>query len=172
LSRGVSKLFFVDNETLKKVAALFGEDAVRVVEILQGVDEIVDIEIADKTQIRLNLVRKALYRLYDHSLVALRQSRDKDTGWFIFNWRLQPDQLEGFIVSQKRRVLEKLETRLEYEKGHEFYTCQTLGCKRFPFEEAFELLFKCPTCNKPMIYINNDWMVEILTRKIEQIKVL
>jgi len=172
LSRGVSKLFFVDNETLKKVAALFGEDAVRVVEILQGVDEIVDIEIADKTQIRLNLVRKALYRLYDHSLVALRQSRDKDTGWFIFNWRLQPDQLEGFIVSQKRRVLEKLETRLEYEKGHEFYTCQTLGCKRFPFEEAFELLFKCPTCNKPMIYINNDRMVEILTRKIEQIKVL
>jgi len=71
LSGGVSKLFSVDDETLKKVAALFGEDAVRVVEVLQGVHEIVDIEIADKTQIRLNTVRKALYRLYDHSLVAL-----------------------------------------------------------------------------------------------------
>jgi len=165
-------LFSVDNETLKKVAALFGEDAVRVVEVLQGVDEIVDIEIADKTQIRLNMVRKALYRLYDHSLVALRQSRDKETGWFIFNWRLQPDQLEGFIVNQRRRILEKLETRLEYEKSHQFYTCQTLGCKRFPFEEAFEILFKCPACNKPMMYVNNDWIVEILTRKIEQIKVL
>ena len=82
----------MEDETLKKVAALFGEDAVRVVEVLQGVDEIVDIEIADKTQIRLNMVRKALYRLYDHSLVALRQSRDKETGWFIFNWRLQPDR--------------------------------------------------------------------------------
>jgi transcription initiation factor TFIIE subunit alpha len=162
----------VDNETLKKVAALFGEDAVRVVEALKGVDEITDIEIADKTQIRLNLVRKALYRLYDHSIVALRRSRDKETGWFIFNWRLQPDQLEGFIQNQKRRVLEKLETRLEYEKSHEFYTCQTPGCKRFPFEEAFELLFKCPACNKPMMYLNNDRIVEILTRKIEHIKVL
>ena len=151
---------------------MFGEDAVRVVGVLKGVDEIVDIEIAEKTQIRLNIVRKALYRLYDHSLVALRQSRDKETGWFIFNWRLQPDQLEGFILNQKRRVLEKLETRLEYEKSHEFYSCQTLGCKRFPFEEAFELLFKCPVCNKPMMYLNNDWIVEILTRKIEQIKVL
>jgi len=172
LNGGVSKLFLVDIEMLKKVAALFGEDAVRVVEALKEVHEITDNEIADKTQIRLNMVRKALYRLYDHSLVALRQSRDKETGWFIFNWRLQPDQLEGFILNQKRRVLEKLETRLNYEKSHEFYTCQTPGCKRFPFAEAFELLFKCPVCNKPMMHLNNDWIVEILTRKIEQIKAL
>ena len=81
---------------------MFGEDAVKVVEVLKGVHEIIDIEIADKTQIRLNIVRKALYRLYDHSLVGLRQTRDKETGWFIFNWRLQPDQLEGFIQIQKR----------------------------------------------------------------------
>ena len=172
LSGGVSKLFFVDNETLKKVAALFGEDAVRVVEVLKGVHEIVDIEIADKTQIQLKMVRKALYSLYDHSIVALRRSRDKETGWFIFNWRLQPDQLQGFILNQKRHVLEKLEIRLEYEKNHEFYSCQTPGCKRFPFEEAFELLFKCPACKKPMMYLNNDRIVEVLTRKIEQIKVL
>jgi len=75
----------VGDETLNKVAALFGEDAVRVVETLKGVHEITDNEIADKTQIRLNMIRKALYKLYDYSLVALRQSRDKETGWFIFN---------------------------------------------------------------------------------------
>jgi len=161
----------MDDETIKKVAALFGEDAVRVVEVLKGVQEIVDIDIADKTQIRLNMVRKTLYSLYDHSIVALRQSRDKETGWFIFNWRLEPDQLAGFIQNQKRRVLEKLEIRLEFEKNHAFYTCQTLGCKRFTFEDAFSLLFKCPTCNKPMMHINNDWIVKILTKKIEQIKV-
>jgi len=170
--RRFKNLFFVDDETLKKVAALFGEDAVRVVETLQGVAEITDNEIADKTQIRLNMVRKALYRLYDHSFVALRQFRDKETGWFIFNWRLQPDQLEGFILNQKRHVLEKLETRLEYEKNYEFYSCQTPSCKRFPFAEAFELLFKCPICNKLMMHIHNDWIVKILTQKIEQIKVL
>jgi transcription initiation factor TFIIE subunit alpha len=160
----------VDDETLNKVATLFGEDAVRVVEVLKGVHEIVDIEIAEKTLIPLKMVRKALYTLYDHSLVALRQSRDKQTGWFIFNWRLQPDQMEGFIRNQKRRVLEKLETRLDYEKSHEFYTCQTPGCKRYPFAEAFELLFKCPTCDKPLNHINNDLIVKALTKKIEQIK--
>ena len=153
-----------------KVAVLFGEDAVRVVKVLKGVDEITDNEIADQIEIRLNMVRKALYRLYDHSLVALRQSRDKETGWFIFHWRLQSDQFRGFITTMKRHVLEKLETRLEYEKGHEFYSCQTPSCKRFPFEEAFELLFKCPVCNKPMVYLNDDRIVEAITRKIEQIK--
>ena len=161
----------MDNETLNKVAGLFGEDTVRVVEVLKGVHEVTDNEIAEKTQIRLNMVRKALYSLYDHSLVALRQSRDKETGWFIFNWRLQPDQLESFVLNQRRRVLEKLETRLEYEKNHEFYTCQTLGCKRFPFEEAFELFFKCPVCSKPMMHFNNDLFVKVLTKKIEQIKI-
>lgn len=153
-----------------EVAALFGEEAVRVVEVLKEVHEIIDIDVAAQTQIRLNTVRKTLYRLYDHSLVGLRRSRDKETGWFVFHWRLQPDQLEGFIFNQKRRVLEKLETRLRYEKNHEFYSCKTSGCKRFPFEEAFELLFKCPTCNKPMAHINNSHIVEVMTQKIAQIK--
>jgi transcription initiation factor TFIIE subunit alpha len=164
------KLFFVDDETLRNVAALFGEDAVRVVEVLKEVYEIMDNGIADQTQIRLNMVRKILYRLYDHSIVALRQSRDKETGWFIFNWRLQLDQLEGFILNQKRRVSEKLEIRLEHEKTHEFYTCQTPGCKRFPFEDAFKFLFKCPVCDKPMTYLNNNWIIKTLTKKIKQIK--
>ena len=163
-------MFSEDVETLKKVVALFGEDAVKVGEVLERVVEITDIQIADQTEIRLNTVRKTLYKLYDHSLVALRQSRDKETGWFVYHWRLQPDQLEGFIFSRKRRVLEKLETRLEYEKSHEFYSCRTPGCKRFPFEGAFELLFKCSACNKPMVHVNNGKIIEVITRKIEQIK--
>ena len=164
------ELFFVDDGTLQNVAMLFGEEAVRVVEILEKVDEITSFQIADQTEIRLNTVRKILYRLYDHSLVGLRQTRDKETGWFVYHWRLQPDQLEGFIFNQKRRVLEKLETRLGYEKSHEFYSCKTPGCKRFPFEEAFELLFKCPACHKPMVYLNNGDIVETVTQKIKQIK--
>ena len=163
-------LFIAGEEELKKAVALFGEDAVRVTEALECVDEITDIQIADQTEIRLNMVRKTLYRLYDHSLVGLRRSRDKETGWFVFHWRLQPDQLEGFIFNQKRRVLEKLETRLRYEKSHEFYTCKTVGCERFTFEEAFELLFKCSACDKPMSHVTNDKIIETLTRKIEQMR--
>ena len=102
--------------------------------------------------------------------MGLRRSRDKDTGWFIFHWRLQLDQLEGFILNQKRRVLEKLEARLKYEQKHEFYYCYTFGCKRISFEEAMELVFRCPTCSKPLMHFENGKIVSALTKKVEQLR--
>jgi len=162
---------FIDDETLIKIAEVFGnEDAVKIVDVLKGVDEITDEEIATKTGIRLNFVRKILYKLYDHSLVGLRRSRDENTGWFIFHWRLQPDQLEGFVLNQKRRILEKLETRLRYEKNHDFYYCSTPECERIPFEEAMELVFKCPTCNKPLMHYDNNQLIDALNKRIEQLR--
>jgi len=171
LSKRVTMLSTIDDATLIKVAEALGEeDAVKLIEILKNADEITDDEIANKTGIRINSIRKILYKLYDHSLVSLRRTRDPKTGWFIFHWKLQPDQLEGFILSQKRRVLEKLNIRLEYEKNHDFYYCYTPGCRRIPFEEAIELVFKCPTCGKPLMHYENNKIVEALTRKIEQLR--
>jgi len=161
----------IDDITLMKVAEALGEEeAVKLIEILKNSDETTDDEIANKTGIRLNSVRKILYKLYDHSLVSLRRTRDPKTGWFIFHWKLQPDQLEGFILSQKRRVLEKLNIRLEYEKNHDFFYCHTPGCRRIPFEEAVELVFRCPTCSKPLIHYENDKIVQSLTQKVEQLR--
>ena len=164
-------MLFVDDETLTKVAEVFGsEEAVKIIDTLKGVNEITDDQIASQTGIRLNSVRKILYKLYDRSLVALRRSRDENTGWFVFHWRLQPDQLEGFILNQKRRVLEKLQVRLEYEKSHDFYYCFTLGCRRFPFEEAVEIVFRCSTCNKPMMHFDNGRLIETLNKKILELR--
>lgn len=164
-------LYFVDDKTLVKVAEAFGsEEAVQIIDTLKETGETTDDQIANQTGIRLNSVRKILYKLYDHSLVALRRSRDQNTGWFIFHWRLQPDQLEGFILNQKRRVLEKLETRLAYEKNHDFYYCSTLGCRRVPFEEAVELVFRCPMCNKALMHFDNGKIIGALTKKVEKLR--
>ena len=161
----------VDDATLMKVAAALGEEeAVKLIENLKNSEETTDDEIANKTGIRLNSVRKILYKLYDHSLVSLRRTRDPKTGWFVFHWKLQPDQLEGFILSQKRRVLEKLGVRLEYEKNHDFYYCDTPGCKRVPFEEAVELVFHCSTCGKALAHYENRKTVQQLTAKVEQLR--
>lgn len=168
---GFIMLSMIDDATLMKVAEALGEEeAVKVIEMLKNSGEITDDEIANKTGVRLNNVRKILYKLYDHSLVSLRRTRDPKTGWFIFHWKLQPDQLEGFILSQKRRILEKLNIRLEYEKNHDFYYCRTPGCKRVPFEEAVELVFKCPTCGKPLTHYDNEKIVKVLTQKVEQLR--
>ncbi len=161
----------IDDATLMKVAMAMGEEeAVKLIEFIKNVDEITDDEIASKTGIRLNLVRRILYKLYDHSLVSLRRTRDPKTGWFIFHWKLQPNQLEGFILSQKRRVLEKLNVRLGYEKNHDFYCCDTPGCKRVPFEDAVEMVFHCPTCGKSLSHCENGKLVLKLSEKVEQLR--
>lgn len=170
-SKRIIMLSNVDGATLVKVARALGEDdAVTLVDILKDAGEITDDEIANKTSIRLNSIRKILYKLYDHSLVGLRRTRDPKTGWFIFHWRLQPDQLEGFILSQKRQVFEKLDLRLAYEKNHDFYYCYTPGCKRVPFEDAIELIFKCPTCGKPLMHYANERMLNALSKRVEQLR--
>ncbi|MCL2134633.1 MAG: transcription factor [Candidatus Bathyarchaeota archaeon] len=161
----------IDDATLMKVASALGEEeAVILIEHLKVSDETTDDEIANKTAIRLNSVRKILYKLYDHSLVSLRRTRDPKTGWFIFHWKLQPSQLEGFILSQKRRVLEKLSVRLEYEKNHDFYYCYSEECKRVPFEEAVEVVFHCNTCDKPLIHFENEHMISKLLEKVETLR--
>src|SRR5512136_1546899 len=158
----------IDDATLMRVATALGEeDAVKLIETLKNGDETTDDEIASKTGIRLNSVRKILYKLYDHSLVSLRRTRDPKTGWFIFHWKLQPDQLEGFILSQKRRVLEKLNVRLEYEKNHDFYYCGSKECKSIPIEETVELVFHCSTCGKPLVHFANEVMIDKLSIKVD-----
>jgi len=161
----------VNHDTVMKVArVLGGEEAVKIVEVLSHVDETADMEITAKSGVKLNTVRKILYKLYDHSLVALQRTRDKNTGWFIFRWKLQPDQIDGFLTNQKKHVLEKLEIRLDYEKNHTFYSCYTLGCRRLPFEEAIEHVFRCPKCGKPLAHFDNKKIVEFLSEKTEQLK--
>ncbi len=161
----------IDDETLLKVATALGEeDAILLINHLKTADETTDDAIANATGIRLNFVRKILYKLYDHSLVSLRRTRDPKTGWFIFHWKLQPRQLEGFILSQKRRVLEKLTVRLEYEKNHDFYFCGTPDCKRITFGDAMELVFQCPTCSNPLSHCENKKIIENLSEKVEQLR--
>ncbi|MEM2341641.1 MAG: transcription factor [Candidatus Bathyarchaeia archaeon] len=161
----------VNPDMLTKVARVIGgEEAVKIVEVLSQSDEMAEDDIVAKTGIKLNDVRKILYKLYEHSIVGLRRTRDKDTGWFIFYWRIQTDQIEGFIISQKKRVLEKLEMRLEYEKNHDFYYCYTPGCRRVTFEEATEYIFRCPVCNKPLTHYDNSRIIEALSKKIDRIK--
>ena len=159
------------DEELLKVANLFGgEEAVTVVKSLRKLGEGTDETITNDCAARLNTVRKVLYKLYDHGLVSCTRVRDEKTGWFIFYWRLQPDQLDAFIRSRKRRTLDKLKQRLDYEKGHTFFVCKTDSEIRVTFEEGMESSFKCSKCGNQLESIENAQEVTILENKIERLE--
>jgi transcription initiation factor TFIIE subunit alpha len=159
------------DEELMKVARLFGgDDAVTVVNILKMKSEATDEMLANESAVRLNTVRKILYKLYDHGLVSCTRVRDEKTGWFIFYWKLQLDQLDAFIRSRKRRVLEKLKHKLDYETNHSFFICKKCGDVRVTFEEAMESSFRCSKCGGQLESSDNAAVVEFLEKRIKQIE--
>jgi len=165
------------DEELIKVANLFGgEEAVTVVNSLkhlgEGTDEIITNDCKDrlKKEVRLNTIRKILYKLYDHGLVSCTRVRDEKTGWFIFYWRLQPDQLDAFIRSRKKRALDKLKQRLDYEQNHTFFVCKTDPDVRITFEEAMETSFKCGKCGNRLESAENLDVIEVLETKVHQLE--
>ena len=159
------------DEELMKVARLFGgDDAVTVVNILKMKSEATDEMLANESAVRLNTVRKILYKLYDHGLVSCTRVRDEKTGWFIFYWKLQLDQLDAFIRSRKRRVLEKLRHKVDYETNHSFFICKKCGDVRVTFEEAMESSFRCSKCGGQLESSENAPVVEFLEKRIKQIE--
>lgn len=161
----------VTDDVLGKVAMVIGgEDAVKVVMALKDLKEATDDQLLSKTEMKLNDIRKMLFKLYNYSIVQCDRSRDKDTGWFIFRWRLQPDQVEGFIKNQKKRIRRILKTRLQYEESNDFYYCGTPGCNKVAFEDAVELVFRCPTCGEPLQHYDNSALIKTLKDKIGQLE--
>jgi transcription initiation factor TFIIE subunit alpha len=161
----------VSEDTLYSIAnVLGGEQGVQVIKALKEKQDITVEDISATTNIQINDVRKILYKFYNHSLVTSKRFRDKETGWFIFQWRLQPELVEAYIHGMKQKILKKLETRLEYESSHEFYHCGNPTCPKTTFEIAMETVFRCPTCEEPLRRIDNGQVVEFLEKKVQEIK--
>ena len=161
----------VSDETLNQIARILGgEEGVAIINAIKNVEETTVEELAEKTGIQINNVRRVLYKFYNHSLVTSRRFRDKETGWFIFQWRLQPELIEAFVTGTKQKILKKLQSRLEYELQHEFYHCDNPTCPRITFEDAMDTVFSCPVCGEPLRPVENEATVAFLEKKIAEIE--
>ncbi|MFX1447207.1 MAG: hypothetical protein ACFFCG_03640 [Promethearchaeota archaeon] len=118
--------------------------------------------------LKLNTVRKTLYRLYSGKLAQFRRIRDKSTGWFIYYWWHEFDLFEE-ILMEKRRIMEsKLRERLKFEEDNYFFVCKDCqdANNKFNFDRAFELNFRCPDCGGPLEAQDNKELIHFLKEKI------
>jgi len=158
-------------DTFVKIAGVLGgEDYVRVTRALLNNENATDEEIASATGLKINNVRRVLYDLFGRSLITGIRVRDPKRGWFVYRWRAQRDQVDTFVASLKKKTLDRLKQRLEYESSHQFYHCGQLNCKKLTFEEAMDVFFKCPTCSKPLEPQDNSDLKKALAWKIKQIE--
>jgi len=161
----------IDDDISSKVARVVGgEDAVKIITFLRKAGEATNDQIVAETGLALNDIRKILFKLYNYSIVQCDRFRDEETRWFIFRWRFQPDQIEGFIKNMKKRVLGILKIRLEYEENNDFFSCYTPKCNKYTFEEAMECVFRCQKCGKRLQHYEDHKIIESLREKITQIE--
>ena len=127
-----------------------------------------DFEPEDSEILKLNTVRKTLYKLYSEKLAQFRRIRDKSTGWFIYYWWAEFDLLEPILLEKKQTLMRKLRDRLQYEEENYFFICKGCGSSniKYRFDEAFELNFRCPECGSPLEAQENQNLIEFLKKKI------
>ncbi|TFF88828.1 MAG: transcription factor [Promethearchaeota archaeon] len=132
-----------------------------------------DFEPDDEEILKLNTVRKTLYKLYSEKLAQFRRIRDKSTGWFIYYWWHEFDLLEEILRDKKSLIQQKLRERLDYEKKNYFFICEECedtkeSKETFTFDEAFELNFRCPDCGGKLVAEDNEKIKEFLKKRIVQ----
>ncbi|NWF94730.1 MAG: transcription factor [Candidatus Thorarchaeota archaeon] len=152
------------------VEEIAGKEGVDVATVLANTEETTDEEIATKTDLKLNVVRKILYKLHDNHLASYRRIRDTNTGWFLYYWRIDPKKAQALVNRKKRMVLTLLEQRLEHETSNDLYACVNRDSSPVPFEEAMNLSFRCSVCNGQLEYVDNERAISFLRKRVEELK--
>lgn len=157
-----------DSEARQFLQEIIGDEGLDVVVFLAD-DEATDEEIAEKTGIKLNVVRKILYRLYDYRLASYTRTKDREIGWYIYTWRLDLQRIYDILTERKRRILDELTKKLEFETSNIFFFCKNDDSK-VPFDIASEYEFRCPQCQGLMEYFDNQSIVASLEEEINRLK--
>jgi len=146
-----------------------GNDARRIIEIIAEKGEITDNEISEILGMDENEVRRIIWVLAGEGLVASKRVTS-DTGWITFYWVLPINQVDGILLSLYKKIIDRLETKLEYESNNVFYWCMTEGHDRYTFSEAADLMFKCPVCGKTLMPYDNSKLIAALSWAISEMK--
>jgi transcription initiation factor TFIIE subunit alpha len=124
-----------------------------------------DEEIAEETEIRLNIVRRILYKLYDAGIASYKRSKDPETQWYTYTWKFEEDKVTDIIEKKYEEFSRDIDESLEYEEENMFFVCISNG-HRYNFEEASENNFTCGECEAALEYQDNS---EIIT-ELKEIK--
>jgi transcription initiation factor TFIIE subunit alpha len=126
--------------------------------LLEG--KLTDEEISEKIELRLNIVRRILYKLYDAGIASYKRSKDPETQWYTYSWKFDTEKVIETISENYKQSSKEIEESLAYEEENMFFSCLN-GC-RYNFEEASELNFMCPECDSPLEYQDNSSLIDEL----------
>ena len=134
--------------------------------LIDGVET--DEEIANKTEIKLNIVRKILYKLYDLKIANYKRSKDPETQWFSYSWKFDEEELIRQINEECEEELDELNAQLESEENNMFFVCPK-GHVRYNFDEASDEEFLC-VCGEELEFQDNTDIIKQIKKNIKLTK--
>ena len=135
--------------------------------LIDGVET--DEEIANKTGIKLNIVRKILYKLYDLGLASYKRSKDPETQWFTYTWKFEKEEVINRIIKDSEDYLKMLNDELEREENNMFFLCPQ-GHVRFDFDDASDYEFLCPVCGEELEFQDNAANIKQIKEDIKMVE--
>ncbi|WP_405305073.1 transcription factor E [Methanobrevibacter sp.] len=135
--------------------------------LIDGIET--DEEIAKKTGIKLNIVRKILYKLYDMGLASYKRSKDPETQWFTYSWKFETEEVITRIIKDSEKYLKMLNDELEREENNMFFICPQ-GHVRLDFDESSDYEFLCPACGEELEFQDNAQNIEQLKEDIKMVE--
>ena len=113
-----------------------------------------DEQIAQKSGIRASDVRVVLNKLHSYGLATYLRNRDKNSGWYSYVWKLNNEHAQGLKGRLKEEETSALTPEIPMGDG-EYYSCNACGERKFDFERASNLLFKCDQCGQDLRFFEN-----------------
>ncbi len=131
--------------------------------------EVTDEELAQKLDLELNNVRRALFILYENELASYRRLRDEDSGWLTYLWTFNYDQIQINLLEAMSSLSVYLSKRHDFELQNEFYLCETCAL-RFNFKDALDQSFVCPTCNSKLGIMDNSKLLDSMKNRLDNLQ--
>ncbi|MCX6775230.1 MAG: hypothetical protein NT130_00025 [Candidatus Micrarchaeota archaeon] len=141
-----------DEQVRNLLLEVAGEKALSVAEALE--EPLSDEDLASACKIKVSEVRAVLNKLHSFGLTSYERTRDKESGWYSYIWRLSLGSVDK-ILNKKTAIPEEA----VLDKSFDFYTCSS--CKKgegvmIPFEVAFGGKFKCMECGAPLVFVEKN----------------
>ncbi len=153
-----SKIY--ENKNVREILLKYFEEGC--VDILPELNDYIGDEIvSNKKNMKAPIIRKWLNLMHDKSIVEFNRTKDKKTGWFTYFWKIRPDKVVEFTVSDINKEIEKLTKEIEEIKAHNF----VCDCKTWTSTEALESDFVCQECEKVVMEKDDDKLIAEMENK-------
>jgi transcription initiation factor TFIIE subunit alpha len=146
-----------------------GEEGIGIIELLAEKGIVDEFKIAEMLEKEVNNVRSLLYKLYSKKIVSYTKERDEEKGWWIYSWELHLQKILSLFKAKKQEILKGVKEKIEEKKGAHLYECPVCLIV-FPFSEATEHIFQCPSCGGPLNHKSNLEEVKELEAQRSELK--